>query len=138
VPELLAPSVPGAEEVVRWFGEWPSFHDAEILEINLRRKGRSSIRVHAWRMTSEVNTGGYYVLDRHAVVTVWLERITGLELADFTSQNVIGNLAIKPHGAGFRLTLWGIYGMGGHIDAERVNLSLEPGKPGDELNQAEA
>jgi hypothetical protein len=134
VPERPAPNVPGAEEVVRWFGEWPSFSDAEVLEINLRRRGRSSIPVHVWRMTSEVDAKGYYVLDRHAVVTVWLERITDLELADFSVQNVIGNLDIKPQGGGFRVTLWPIYGVGGHIDAEHVTLSLEPGRPGEPSN----
>ena len=136
--ESTAPSIPGAEEVIQWFGEWPSFSDAEILGLNLRRDGRSSIRVHSWRMTSEVNAQGHYVLDRHAVVTVWLEGISDLELGDFSSQNVIGNLDIKPHESGFRVTLWPIYGVGGHIDAARVTLSLEPGKPGDATNHAEA
>jgi Immunity protein 50 len=138
MPELIAPSVPGAEEVVRWFGEWPSFHDAEVLEVSLRRKGRSSIRVHAWRMTNEVNADGYFVLDRHAVVTIWLEGITDLELGDFSVQNVIANLEVRPHEAGFRVTLWPIYGVGGHIDAARVTLSLEPGKPGEAANDTEA
>jgi hypothetical protein len=127
--ELLAPSIPGAEEVVRWFGRWPSFSDAEVLELNLRRKGRSSVLIHAWRLTDEVNAEGSYVLDRHAVVTVWLEGITDLELADFSVQNVIGNLDISPVGTGFRVALWPIYGVGGHIDARRVFLSLEPGIP---------
>jgi hypothetical protein len=138
VPDLIAPSVPGAEEVVRWFGEWPSFSDAEVLEIDLRRKGRSSILVHGWRMTSEIDSDGHFVLDRHAVITVWLEEITDLELGDFSPQNVIGNLDIKPHESGFRVTLWPIYGVGGHIDAARVTLSLDPGKPGESPKRAEA
>jgi hypothetical protein len=138
MPELIAPSVPGADEVVRWFGEWPSFSDAEVLEIVLRRKGRSSILVHVWRMTGEVNAEGHFVLDRHAVITVWLEGITDLELGDFSPQNVIGSLDIKPQESGFRVTLWPIYGVGGHIDAARVTFSLEPGKPGEAPNRAEA
>jgi hypothetical protein len=89
-------------------------------------------------MTSEVSADGYYVLDRHAVVTVWLEGITDLELADFSVQNVIGGLDVKAHGGGFRVTLWPVYGVGGYIDAERVSLSLEPGKPGDLANHAGA
>lgn len=125
--ELLAPSIPGTEEVVRWFGGWPSFSDAEVLEVNLRREGRSSLLIHVWRMTDEVNAVGVYVLDRHAVVTVWLEGITDLELADFSVQNVIGSLDISPIGSGFRVAFWPIYGVGGHIDAQRVSLSLEPG-----------
>ena len=138
MPELIAPSVPGAEQVVQWFGEWPSFADAEVFELNLRRRERSSILVHAWRMTREIDAEGYYILDRHAVITVWLEGITDLALADFSGQNVIANLDIKPHESGFRVTLWPIYGVGGHIDAERVTLSVGPGKPGEQMNSPEA
>ena len=25
------PDVPGADQVIRWFGYWPDFHDAEVL-----------------------------------------------------------------------------------------------------------
>lgn len=33
--------VPVSSELIRWFGYWPSFHDAEVLEIELRRTGHS-------------------------------------------------------------------------------------------------
>jgi Immunity protein 50 len=29
------PDIAGADDVVRWFGEWPSFHDAEVLSVHL-------------------------------------------------------------------------------------------------------
>src|ERR1700730_4996153 len=129
MPEVTAPVIPGADEVVRWFGNWPSFNDAEVLEIDLRRNGRSSIRLHAFRMTSEIDATGHFVLDQHAEVTFWLEDISDLELGDFSSQNGIFGLSLEPVAAGFKLALSPCYGIAGYIEAARVSVSLKPGKP---------
>src|ERR1700730_7458956 len=110
MPEVTAPVIPGADEVVRWFGNWPSFHDAEVLEINLRREGRSSLRLHAFRMTSKMDATGHFVLDQHAEVTFWLEGLSGLELGDFSNQNVISGLMVESVAAGFKLSLSPCYG----------------------------
>ena len=32
-----APDIPGAQDVIAWFGAWPTFHDAEVLSISLDR-----------------------------------------------------------------------------------------------------
>ena len=32
----MFPAILGADAVVAWFGEWPSFHDAEILSIHIQ------------------------------------------------------------------------------------------------------
>jgi len=129
MPEAVAPAVPGADEVVRWFGRWPSFHDAEILQIDLQRNGRSSVRLHAFRMTKAVDASGHFVLDLHAVVTFWLEGVSDLELADFSGLNVIFGLALEPIPTGFRLALSPCFGIAGYIEAAKVSISLEPGKP---------
>lgn len=36
--------IPGVEDVTRWFGEWPSFHDAEVVSLLLMLKGESVLR----------------------------------------------------------------------------------------------
>src|SRR5262249_56531494 len=118
MPELVVPTIPGADRLVEWFGAWPSFHDAEILEVCLDRRGRSFIRIHTWRMTNEVDAGGHFVRDRHAVVTIWLEGIVGLSLSDFSSQNVIARLDIEVTPVGHRVRLAPCYGLAGEIQAE--------------------
>jgi Immunity protein 50 len=125
--ETSGPPVPGADQVVAWFGHWPSFHDAEILEINLKRKGRSWLRLRVFETTSEVDSQGQLILDRHAVVTFWLERVGDLELADFSVLNVIFGLQVAPVANGFRVTLAPCYGVNGYIEAAQVSVSLEPG-----------
>jgi hypothetical protein len=43
--------IPGTLELVKWFGYWPSFHDAEVLDLELHRTGGSTVRIHTFEMT---------------------------------------------------------------------------------------
>ena len=60
--------------VIQWFGYKPTFHDAEVIGIELRRApDRSTVRVHAWRTLQEVDEEGHFRQDRHAIVTIILK-----------------------------------------------------------------
>jgi len=52
----------GARELYSWFGYWPSFHDAEVVSLQMNRAGTSSIAVHTWHTTNEVDSKGYYIM----------------------------------------------------------------------------
>ena len=120
---------PGAEELITWFGSWPSFHDAEVLSIELRRSGLSSLSVHAWEMTGDIDPQGFYVLRKHVVVIFSFEGISDLQLADFSSQNVISGLKLQQLDDGYELSIFPCYGVSGYIRAKQVRISFEPGKP---------
>jgi hypothetical protein len=119
----------GASELHDWFGYWPDFHDAEIISLQLNRKGISSLRVHAWDTTKEVDEKGHYVMAKHIVVEFIFENISELALNGFSQQNVISGLDIEKIGPGFRVTLGECYGLAGSIEAERISLRITPGKP---------
>lgn len=121
--------IPGAAELHAWFGYWPSFHDAEITSLHLHRKGPSSLRVHTWETTKEVDEKGYYVMAKHVVVEFILETVSGLGLTGFNHQNVIFGLALEKTDSGFRLTLDECYGLAGSIEAESVSILITPGMP---------
>jgi hypothetical protein len=120
---------PGADKVIQWFGQWPSFHDAEILELHLARAGRSWLKIHTWNMTDQVDESGHYRLEKHAVVTFTLEEVTGLQVDGFSSQNVIAGLEVERLAEGFRITLAPCYGLAGTLEAARVIVDVAPGKP---------
>jgi hypothetical protein len=143
--------VPDGPELVSWFGQEPSFHDAEILSLCLRRKGRSVLRLHGWIMTGATGPDGHCVLDRHAVVTFTLDGVMDLQLDGFSTQNVIGGLilrraphrpergdylALKPLPQDVEIELEPCYGLDGFIRARSVSITFEPGKPDaeDEIN----
>lgn len=83
-----------SDSVVRWFGVWSDFHDAEILYLNLTRSGESALRVFP------------DFSQKPAFVDFFLEEVTDLELADFSS-----------------------HGLAGRIDAKRIRVEVIPGKP---------
>jgi hypothetical protein len=121
--------IPGAAELYDWFGYWPDFHDAEVISLHLNRKGASSLHVHAWDTTKEVDEKGHYVMAKHIVVKFIFENVSDLALNDFSQQNVISGLDIEKIGSGFRLTLGACYGLAGSIEAETMSLRITPGKP---------
>jgi len=119
----------GAAELHDWFGYWPNFHDAEIINLHLNRTGSSSLRVHTWETTKDVDQKGYYVLAKHIVVEFVFETVSGLSLNGFSQQNVIFRLGIEKTDTGYGLTLDECYGLAGSIEAEKMSLRVTPGKP---------
>ncbi len=143
--EHIYDQIPGGQALLDWFGYVPSFHDAEIVGLDLRRTGQSLLRIHYFiaPYVAEHEQGGSYVFERHTVVTFALEDIMDLQLDGFSHQNVIGGLtlrrATRPRPG--KLLLFEP-GAGGHRDrartvlrarrlhpAKRVSISLEPGIP---------
>jgi hypothetical protein len=137
-------TVRGGAELVRWFGQVPTFHDAEILSLYLRRRGHSVLRLHGWISTSAVGQDGFTVLARHAVVTFTLTDVMDLQLDGFNVQNVIselilrrapdrperrGYLALDPLPQDIEIELEPCYGLDGLIRARSVSITFEPGKP---------
>jgi hypothetical protein len=137
--------VPGGPELLCWFGRVPTFHDAEIISLDLRRSAKSFLRVHGWVGTEQVDENGYIVLDKNAVVTFALEDIMDLQLDGFSHQNVIFGLklqratdrgrtncyALPQSPADIEIELEPCFGLGGVIRAKRVSISFEPGFPDD-------
>ena len=129
-PEVIEnPEIPGRDEVMKWFGEWPSFHDAEILELYLDRSGPSWVKLHAWLTTNRTDDKGYFILEKHAVVTFTFDDISDLKLDDFSSQNVISCLLLTRRADRLRISLGPCYGIAGYIEAKAITVSLSPGKP---------
>lgn len=121
--------IQGAAELEEWFGYWPSFHDAEIVSLHLNRMESSSLRVHTWEMTKEIDDKGHYVLAKHILVEFIFEAVSGLSLNGFNHQTVIFGLAIEKTDSGFRVTLDDCYGLAGCIESVKLSLRLTPGKP---------
>jgi Immunity protein 50 len=124
-------AIPGAQDLFDWFGYWPSFHDAEVLGIEFNRTGASKIRVHTWRMTAEVDARGFYVCDKHCIVTLILDEIVDLELAHFNSGNILMDIEFAHEQDAFILELSATYGLEGKITAKKLAFEMVPGIPAD-------
>jgi hypothetical protein len=91
-PELFA-SLPGGAALIDWFGFVPTFHDATLEGLEMS-DGATTLRLKAFRMTNEVDAEGYYVLDRHALVTISLSGVSGISLTGNAS-SIIFELRIR-------------------------------------------
>lgn len=122
--------IEGSEKLTQLYGSWPSFHDAEILNLTLDRSGPDAptlkIQIHVFEMTSEMDPAGHFVLRDHRVVTLLFTRVMLEELRGFNEQNVIFSMDIssidsgKDEGRHFSVDLSPSYGVGGSFECERV------------------
>jgi hypothetical protein len=136
-PAIMA-EIPGGQALIDWFGEVPSFHDAEMLRLDLHAQGTSVIELHAWLLTDEVDADGYLVEERNAIVTIALEDIIEVEVRDFCVPSLVFELVITKgelerlyvmHGPYFCLELDSSYGVFGRITAVGLRFDFRPGRP---------
>jgi hypothetical protein len=107
------------EQVIQLFGEWPSFHDAEVISIELRR-GESpgqftdlfaAIQVRKY-MPANVGTAEFEMATTHdGVITLRFSSISDLSLSEFNHQNVIDDISMSQEGSRVNVTFVSIYGV---------------------------
>jgi hypothetical protein len=80
--------VEGSYLLSEQFGEWPSFHDSEVLSIDFNRSKKRGnptivVKVRAFEMTSKVNENGYYKLINHCDIEFNFESVEDVTLNGF-------------------------------------------------------
>ena len=72
----IEPFIDGSNTLTEIFGYWPSFHDAEVIDLQLWRGDVEperkcyvfpvlTVTLHLWEMTQETDSHGYLVLRHH-------------------------------------------------------------------------
>lgn len=98
------------------FGTWPSFHDAEVIRIELSRKPdvAISMEVYLFATSSQLDDRGYYRREQESIVTFIFRGVQELTLLDFNEQNVLQELAISRQEDGnLRVQIFASYGLNG-------------------------
>src|SRR5579863_378805 len=78
--ENIESFIDGSAKLTHIFGYWPSFHDAEVIELGLWRgdvepeAGRYvfpilKVQLHVWELTTDTNSKGFLVLRYHTLTT---------------------------------------------------------------------
>ena len=97
-----------SEKLTNVFGYWPSFHDAEVLELNFWRGDVEpevdryvfpvlKVVLHLWEMTdetSETNPKGFLVRRHHTLTTLSFSDVDEFRMEGFNHQNAILGLSI--------------------------------------------
>lgn len=95
-----------SEALERVFGYWPSFHDAEVLQLRLdrgavldpkqhQRTPTLEADVHVFETTDQVTAEGFYELRKHTLVTLAFRGIDEARLDGFNHQNVLLALRLE-------------------------------------------
>lgn len=131
----------GAEKLTTVFGYWPSFHDAEVLSLHLDRRPQGEgnrgptleVLVHAFEMTSEVDTKGFYVARHNVLVHFRFVEVVELRLDDFNEQNALWGLSlIDLSGRQMERVKWAVafessHGLGARFECLSVEIvSVSP------------
>jgi hypothetical protein len=116
----------GFDQVVRHFGEWPSFHDAIVDRFTLDLQNISLMSLRTWNTSATVDERGYFRTTDHATVDFVLAQISAFELSgsDLYAGSILFGLRLAYEADGFRLELDPSLGAGGWICCKDVRLEL--------------
>lgn len=131
----LDPKISGKEQVLERFGRWPSFHDAEVLRINLDRRDPEQrrfptleIAIHCWERSENLLASGHFETSNHSLIHLRFRNVSKVDLKDFNIQNVLHALSVIEIEDGcLQVTIDGIYGLDGSFVAGSGEVvSVEP------------
>lgn len=93
-------NIPGGDDIVRAFGDWPSFHDAEVIRFLLESNeppgcGPSIVAdIVVFQRTDHFHPDGAAVLPHRSLVSFLFTGVDQLALTDFGHQNMLWELSI--------------------------------------------
>ena len=131
-------AIHGEEKLKAIYGARPTFHDGEVWSLAYERvpNGFSLIAViHAFQMTSEVDSRGYCVLKNHTKVRIRFDRCSDVALDGFNHQNVLFGLDItEPEQAtpdsSFHVRFDTSYGLAGSLTCKDILVEdVQPWMP---------
>jgi hypothetical protein len=115
-----------ADKVLARFGEWPHFHDMEVVSVQMDRRGPDrpwiEFVVFVWKYTGRVAPEGHYEQEAHSLIRFRCERVMSNQLEDFNHQNVPDGLNFTHTEKVVLVRPPSIYGVGGSITCARVRV----------------
>ena len=97
--------IEGSERLLGIFGYWPSFHDAEVIELHFWRGDANpdsgsyhlpilTVKLHVWEITNNVDDEGYFERVKHTLTTIRFHDVDEFKMEGFNHQNAILGLHI--------------------------------------------
>lgn len=127
--------IQGAEKVITAFGNWPCFHDAEVIsfsaerELPIRKRGtvaRLAVHVREYERVGE-GTVDYDIKETKSVLIRFLFKgASDFEISDFNFQNVIDSIDVSQVAAddpaNLKVDITSIWGFGGSLRCEAIEI----------------
>ena len=101
----IASHIKGSHKLADILGYWPSFHDAEVLDLHFWRGDVDpsqkqylfpvlTVKIFVWELTNETDDRGYIVLRNHTLTTLQFHDVEEFHMDGFNHQNAILGLSI--------------------------------------------
>lgn len=126
MPKTTIDQFEGGAALCEWFGGVPSFHDATLSELELRQNAPGRMVLKTFRMTSETDVAGYFILEKHVTVTLTLHGLQSVELAEIMEAAIVFSLDFERDDEGITLQLEASYGAYGTIRFQDMTVAFEP------------
>ena len=131
--------IEGHEKLTQVFGYWPTFHDAEIIDMHLWRGDVDcaakryvfpvlTVKLHVWELTNEVDPRGYLVRRHHTLTKLRFHDVLDFRMDGFNQQNAIFGLSIVREqrtewpSPAFAVSFEPVFGMGATFISSRVEV----------------
>ena len=143
--------IAGSEKLTGIFGYWPSFHDAEVLDLHFVRGDvrpedgvydfpALTLRIHVWELTNKSDLNGYLIVRHHTLTTLKFSDVAEFQMTGFNHQNALLGLVLstqrRDEGPSpyFVVELRPSFGMGASFECLRVEVTeatpcTDEGKP---------
>ena len=119
-----------SELVTSHFGTWPSFHDSEVLRVELERADACLlISLRAFEMSNAIDQKGNFRREKLCRIVLKFSQVDKLRLEDFNEQNVISELVIEKQSNNVEIavSLRSSYGLSGSFVCRAAEvLCVEP------------
>jgi hypothetical protein len=131
--------IAGSDKLTNIFGYWPSFHDAEVIELNFWRGNVDpdvgsydfpvlTVKLNLWEITDDLNGQGHFGRHKHTLTTIRFRDVDEFRMEGFNHQNAILGLDIveeqRPQGPTpvFSVTFRPAFGIGAAFTCLRIGV----------------
>lgn len=112
-----------ASRLLDQFNEWPSFHDAEIVKLELRRETlEMDLHVYVFKVMERLDAQGCYKRGKQCLIIFRLTGIKELNLHGFNRQNVVAGIHFTGDKDEVEIILEPNYGLSGTITCAGVEI----------------
>jgi hypothetical protein len=151
--EFLNPTdvVKGHGSLTEIFGRWPSFHDSEVINVRLERRGRDQwegpvayVSVHVFEGYRDAERSTEVKWRNHTIVTFRFAPVVDISLGGLNQQNAIQDLTFETErpenrhvtwvGPAYRVNFQPSFGLGISFVCRSVELDkVDQGCPKDSV-----
>jgi hypothetical protein len=129
--------VENVDAVLSALGRWPTFHDAEVSSLSLRRSTADTgadlfldVHVRNYAPRNEGTTQFEMACTASVLIGLCFLDVEDVKIEEFNGQNVIHSLHCRNSNGGYEVEVESSYGLGGSWKCKRVQVTrieaLEP------------